>query len=55
MTIEIHELVIRAEIRQETAPSIKTESMSREEINKWVERITEQVLRELRYRRESSL
>lgn len=54
MTIEIRELVIRAEVHDAPVARASTE-LSRDAIEKLVARVTEQVLRELRYRQEKHL
>lgn len=54
MTIEIHELVIRAEVRDEP-PSQTAMRLSREEREKMITQVIERVLRELDYRQEKRL
>ncbi|WP_167854244.1 DUF5908 family protein [Escherichia sp. E1130] len=54
MTIEIHELVIRAEVSP-PLPTPSVVSFSRQEQEKLIALVVEQVMRELRYRQEKQL
>lgn len=54
MTIEIHELVIRAEV-QNDSPVVRQVTLSRDEREKLIAQVVASVLRELRYQQEQRL